>query len=117
MGKGLAAPSEAMPDISELELFFDVWKRALGPAPMDPSLNGTEAWLHGFGTQTKWLTGDAWTWWIDHFSAPSHIDLPRAKNFLSLIIGMLGTRSSQGPQGEAVKYAREIGHYLEAREE
>jgi hypothetical protein len=111
MAKGLTAPSEAMADIDELDLFFDTWKKALGPPPTALA-NGTEHWLHGFGTQTKWLTGESWTWWIETYQPPQTIDLPRAQNFISLVIGMLGNRTD--PQGEAVRYARRVVTYLES---
>ena len=99
-----------MSDLAELDLFFDVWKQALGPKPGSSS-NGTAQWLYDFGTQTKWLTGDTWTWWLERFHPPRQIDPHEAQNFISLVIGMLGTRTN--PQGEAVRYAREIVRYLE----
>lgn len=102
-----------MSDLVQLDLFFEVWKQALGPSPVDPSLNGTEGWLHGFGTQTKWLTGESWDWWLERFSPPHDIDLATAQNFVSLVIGMLGNRTD--PQGQAVQYAREVVGYLEAQ--
>lgn len=107
----LRSPSETIKDLEELDLLFETWKKALGPPPTSPSPNGTEAWLHGFGTQTKWLSGDGWTWWIERYRPPDEIDFVTAKNFISLVIGMLGDRS---PQGEAVRYARRVVAYLES---
>ncbi len=111
MAPSLAAPSEEIKDIDELDLFFDTWQKAIGPAAHPPSSNGTEAWLHGFGTQTKWLTGDSWSWWIEAFNPPEHVDVTTAKNFISLVIGMMGDES---PQGEAVRYARKVVLFLES---
>lgn len=106
----LSAPSKAMKDLDELDLFFEVWKAALGPMA-GPSANGTSAWLRDFGTQTKWLTGDSWIWWLERFHPPRGIDFHEAQSFISLIIGMLGDRTN--PQGEAVRFARQLVSYLE----
>lgn len=110
MATSLTAPLETIKDVDELELLFDTWKKALGPTAPPPSSNGTDAWLHGFGTQTKWLTGESWKWWIESFHPPQEVNLETATNFISLIIGMMGDRS---PQGEAVRYARRVVAYLE----
>lgn len=107
----LSAPSEAMKDLDELDLFFEVWKQAIGPSSVSQSANGTSSWLHDFGTQTKWLTGAGWTWWLERFHPPRGIDFTEAQNFISLIIGMLGDRTN--PQGEAVRFARQLVSYLE----
>ena len=107
----LSAPSKAIKDVDELDLFFEVWKQAIGPSSQSPSANGTSAWLRDFGSQTKWLTGDSWTWWLEQFHPPQGINFHEAQNFISLIIGMLGDRTN--PQGEAVRYARQLVSYLE----
>lgn len=111
MPKILAAPSQAIGDLSELDVFFEVWKQAIGPSAGSAGSNGTAQWLHDFGTQTKWLTGDSWTWWLERFHSPANIDINEAKNFISLVIGMLGERTN--PQGDAVRYARRMVTYLE----
>lgn len=93
--------------MTELDLFFQVWQEGLGPT----QTTSTEDWLYSFGYQTKWLAGDSWTWWIERFKPPVGIDVDQAKNFVSLVIGMLGNRTN--PQGEAVRYARQLAEYLE----
>ena len=110
MKNSLAAPSHAIADLIELDLFFEVWRQALGPSS-SPTANGTGQWLYDFGTQTKWLTGDTWNWWLERFRPPGDIDISEAQNFIALVIGMLGNRNS--PQGEAVRYARRMSTYLE----
>jgi hypothetical protein len=110
MAKPLAAPSQAMSDLAELDIFFSVWKEAVGPQ-LGPASNGTAQWLYDFGTQTKWLTGDSWTWWLDRFHPARHVEIHEAQNFISLVIGMLGDRGN--PQGQAVRYARQMVTYLE----
>lgn len=108
--ESLRAPSEGMPDLVERDLFFECWNRAVGSSS-NGSRSPTESWLRGFGSQTKWLTGDAWTWWIKQFRPPEDIDGHEALNFLALTIGILEDRS---PRGQAVRYAGEIFRYLEA---
>lgn len=99
-----------MTDLGEFNAFFQTWNRAIGPGNGSSSSGKTEAWLRDFGAQTKWLTGESWTWWMNQFSPPSEVDAIEARNFLALLIGMLGDFS---PQGEAVQYAREMIQYLE----
>lgn len=110
MPSSLAPPSHGINDLKELDLFFEVWKQAVGPG--SSSSNGTAQWLYDFGTQTKWLTGDSWTWWLERFHPAQDIDLHEAQNFIALVIGMLGNRTD--PQGEAVRYARRMITYLES---
>lgn len=111
MAKTIAAPSQDFADLSQLDAFFEVWQKAIGPKGSSPSSNGTAQWLYDFGSQTKWLSGESWLWWIERFHPPSGIDIDEAKNFISLVIGMLGDRTN--PQGEAVRYARKLISYLE----
>lgn len=101
-----------MTDREELNLFFNVWQHAVGPRPDSSAYNGTTSWLYDFGTQTKWLTGDSWTWWLERFRPPHDVDPNEMQNFISLVIGMLGDRTD--PQGEAVDYARRMINYLES---
>lgn len=98
-----------MPDLSERDVFFKCWNRAVGPSG-NGSMSPTESWLREFGSQTKWLSGDAWKWWIEQFHPPEAIDVNEVLNFLALIIGILEDRS---PRGQAVKYAGEVFRYLE----
>ena len=42
---------------------------------------------------------------------PQGINFHEAQNFISLVIGMLGDRTN--PQGEAVRFARQLVSYLE----
>lgn len=110
MAERLTPPLEAMTDRSEHDLFFRVWQHALGPAP--ESRDQTDAWLRAFGGQTKWLPDISWIWWLEQYRPLNGVDIDRVKNFLSLIIGLLGDRS---PKGEAVGYAREMAEYLDHR--
>lgn len=110
MAGSLTPPLEAIADRSEHDLFFRVWQHALGPAP--GSSDKTDDWLRAFGSQTKWLPNGSWIWWLEQHKPLNGVDIQRVKNFLSLIIGLLGDRS---PKGEAVAYAREMAEYLNHR--
>ena len=108
MAKPLRTPRGAMPDSSELDLFFETWEKALGPNEMQRS--PTEAWLRAFGAQTKWMGEDSWAWWLEEQRPPDQVDISQAKGFLSLLIGMLGQHS---PSGQAIRYAREMVDFLD----
>ena len=95
-----------MVDLSELQLFYETWNKALGPVAQSP----TEVWLDAFGKQTKWLPADSWIWWLEQICPPRQVKPFEAKGFISLVIGMLGQYS---PQGEAVRYARKMAEFLD----
>ena len=96
-----------MVDLSEIQLFYETWNKALGP---DVAQSPTEVWLDAFGKQTKWLPADTWLWLLEQNCPPSQVDPFEAKGFISLVIGMLGQRS---PQGQGVSYARLMVDFLD----
>ena len=95
-----------MPDLRERDLFYDSWKAALGP---ETTTDPTMQWLTVFGSQTKWLPEDVWSWYMEQRCPVDNVDPDLATPFLALVTGLIRRES---PHGEAVRYANDLAEYV-----